>query len=283
MAKPISEHDFSAEMCLTRSELRLFRDEPDGLSVPVSGGSVPRFDKEKMRRVLELAEHDLAAEIPFCPASLYIRFIRDGNRSEYERVYFRRREMALRLALAEAYEKQGRFTDKLMDAVWAIMEESTWTVPAHLAMYSPSHGDRGLAEAYTGELLHAIDLFSAATGALLATVYLLDKDALDGCTPVICEKMKYEVVHRQLEPFLQFDYPWSGLRGNPVNNSRTCCLPPRCWWTTTKRARRSLPARRSARTITHVFSLRTPAATKVPRTGTWRARRFLTASSCCTT
>lgn len=218
MAKPISEHGFSAEMCLTRSELRLFRDEPDGLSVPVSGGSVPRFDKEKMRRVLELAEHDLTAEIPFCPASLYIRFVRDGNRSEYERVYFRRREMALRLALAEAYEKQGRFTDKLMDAVWAIMEESTWTVPAHLAMYSPSHGDRGLAEAYTGELLHAIDLFSAATGALLATVYLLDKDALDGCTPVICEKLKYEVVHRQLEPFLQFDYPWSGLRGNPVNN-----------------------------------------------------------------
>ena len=215
MPKPLSEHNFSADLCLPAREVRLFRDHPD--HAPDST-SVPRFVAAKMRKVVELAERELDAEIPLCPASLYIRFVRDGNRSEYERVYFRRRDMALKLALAEAYEKQGRFTDKLMDVVWAIMEESGWTVPAHLAMYSPVRGDMGLPAVFVDDQLHAIDLFSAATGALLAMVYYLDKAALDACSPVICEKLKYEVTHRQLEPFLRHDFHWSGLRGNQVNN-----------------------------------------------------------------
>ena len=221
MPRPISEHNFSADMCLPHSEIRLFRDEPGIVFLSTGSDPVlkkPPFTEAKMHRVIELAERELEAEIPLCPASLYIKFMREGNRSDYERVYFRRRDMALKLALAEAYEKQGRFTDKLMDVVWAIMEESSWTIPAHLKMYSPSHGDLGLPAVYNDGRMHAIDLFSAATGALLSLIYYLDKDALDACTPIICEKLKYLVVHRQLEPFLKHDYHWTGFLGNPVNN-----------------------------------------------------------------
>ena len=207
MPRPLTEHRFSADMCLPMDAIKLFCDEND-----------PRFDAEKMKKVTELAEKELEADIPLCPASLYYRFAKDGNRTEYEAVYFRRREMILRLALAEAYEKKGRFTEKLMDAVWAVMEESSWTVPAHLAMYSPSHGDLGLPAAYDGERLHAIDLFSAATAALLALVYRYCKESLDGITPVICEKLKYLVNERQLKPFINCAFHWSGLLGNPVNN-----------------------------------------------------------------
>ena len=131
MPKPMYEHGFSASMCLPYNEIKLFRDIKS-----------PSFDDTKMKQVVSAAEEYLSVGVPMCPASLYHRFAADGNRSEYEAVYFRRRDMAMKLALAEAYEKKGRFTEKLVDAVWAIMEESSWTVPAHLAMYSPSHGPR---------------------------------------------------------------------------------------------------------------------------------------------
>lgn len=207
MPRLFAEHGFSADMCLPHDKVRLFCDEKD-----VS------FTASKMEKVVSLAEAELSADIPLCPVSLYRRFVTDGNRTGYEAVYFRRRDMALRLALAEAYEKKGRFTEKLADVVWAIMEESTWIVPAHLNMYSPSHGDIGLPPVYNGDRLHDIDLFSAATSALLSLIYLLDREALDAYSPLICEKLVYTVKERLIKPFVNCVLHWMGLLGNAVNN-----------------------------------------------------------------
>ena len=97
----ISDHGFSADMCLPLSDVVLFRDAEN-----------KEFNPAKMEKVIRLAEEELDRDIPMCPASLYHLFVEDGNRAKYEAPYFRRREMALRLALAEAYEKKGRFTLK---------------------------------------------------------------------------------------------------------------------------------------------------------------------------
>ncbi len=39
--------------------------------------------------------------------------------------------MMTNLALAECLEGQGRFLDPLLNMVWAILEESSWSLPAH--------------------------------------------------------------------------------------------------------------------------------------------------------
>lgn len=203
----ISDHGFSADMIIPLKELVLFRDAENR-----------EFDPEKMKEVVRLAEAELEREIPLCPASLYHLFVEDGNRAKYEAPYFRRREMALRLALAEAYEGKGRFTKKLVDVVWAIMEESGWVLPAHLSMYSPAHGDAGLPPVYNESRLHGIDLFSAATSALLSLVYALDRRILDAYCPLICEKIRYTVRERHIRPFIYCTFHWMGLLGNAVNN-----------------------------------------------------------------
>lgn len=208
MQKLLAEHHCNGGMTLPASEMRFFCDLQ----------KKPRFNRSKMKVVISRAEKHLTEEIPLCPASLYIQYVENGNRSNYERVYFKRRDIMLDLALAEAFEKKGRFTEKLMDVVWAIMEESSWTIPAHIAPTSPTHGNFKLPPVYNEERLHAIDLFSAATGAGLAMVYYLCKDALDGITPIICEKLKYLVVERQIKPFLNCVFWWMGLYGNAVNN-----------------------------------------------------------------
>lgn len=175
------------------------------------------FVPAKLDNIVKKAESFLETPIPLLPVSVFLEFRDNGNRSNYQNIYFKRREMALTLALAEAYEKKGRFTVKLMDTVWAIMEESTWIIPAH--MYnSPTHAEYGIPPVYDGTRMHGIDLFSASTSGMLTAVYSLMKDELDKISPIICEKMKFMLMDRTIKPYLNCSFWWTGERGNGVNN-----------------------------------------------------------------
>ena len=188
------------------SEFRLFSDI-----------SSPEIPKEKGERIVRYAEGLLGRDIPLLPASVYRQYVTIGNRSNYEDIYFLRRDMAVAFAVAEAYENKGRFIEKLMDVVWAIMEESTWIIPAHIYC-APLHGDSSLGPVFGDNALHGIDLFSAGTAGTLASVYLLCKDKLDAIDPVICRKMEYCLKERAIKNFLQIEVWWGGATGARVNN-----------------------------------------------------------------
>src|SRR5262249_11406731 len=64
------------------------------------------------------------------PASLWLEYARNGNRSHFEGVQFSRRHHLRDVVLAECVEGKGRFLDDLADGVWAICEESFWGIPA---------------------------------------------------------------------------------------------------------------------------------------------------------
>ena len=193
-------------LLLPFSEFRLFSDI-----------EYPETPKEKGERIVKYAEGLLDKDIPILLASVYREYVTNGNRTHYQDPYFLRREMALALAAAESYENKGRFTEKLMDVVWAIMEESTWIIPAHryCAPYVPSASLGGV---FGDNALHGIDLFSAATAGMLAGVYLLCKDKLDEIDPIICEKMAYMLNDRAIKNFLQIEVWWGGSSGERVNN-----------------------------------------------------------------
>lgn len=193
-------------LLLHYSDFRLFHDL-----------ECPKIPEDKGERMVKYAEGFLDKEIPMLLASVYREYVTNGNRSHYQDPYFLRRDMAVALAVAEAYENNGRFTEKLMDVVWAIMEESTWIIPAHryCAPYVPSASLGGV---FGGNALHGIDLFSAATAATLASVYLLCKDKLDEIDPIICEKMAYMLDERAIKNFLQIEVWWGGAGGERVNN-----------------------------------------------------------------
>ena len=177
----------------------------------------PEIQKDKIARVIAYAEKLLDRDIPLLRASVYRQYVTNGNRSNYEGDYFLRRDMAVNLALAEYYERQGRFTEKLMDVVWAILEESTWIIPAHL-YNSPLYGDATLGPVFGNNALHGVDLFSAATCGAMSVVYHYCKDILDEVAPIIAQKMEYEIKERGVKNFLQADFWWGGVRGNRTNN-----------------------------------------------------------------
>ena len=193
-------------LLLPYSEFRLFSDVDN-----------PCLTEEKAKKILKNAEDLLSRDIPLLPASLYREYVTNGNRSNYQDRFFLRRDMAAAFAVAEAYENKGRFTEKLMDVVWAIMEESTWLLPAHLYC-SPHYSDSSLGPVFGDNSLHGLALFSATTCGTLATVYLLCKDKLDAIDPIIAKKIEYSLKERGIKNFLQTDYWWGGGLGRKTNN-----------------------------------------------------------------
>ena len=175
------------------------------------------FSPTKMATLVTAAEKHLETPIPLLPLSSYLEFRDNGNRSRYEAIYFKRRDMALTLSLAESYERKGRFTAKLADVVWAIMEESTWIIPAHL-YNSPTHGEFGCPPVYDSTRIHGIDLFSAGTAGALTAIYTLSARELDSVSPIIREKLLHQLRQRIVIPYLNCSFWWTGERGNSVNN-----------------------------------------------------------------
>lgn len=167
-----------------------------------------QINERKMKQIVEAAEGWLDYEFKIIPLSAYRRYFIDGNRSEMQANYFPRRSALLKLALAEMYERQGRFTNKLIDVIWAILEESTWLLSAH---FRHAIGSSDGVPNYFGDVrMHDVALFAASTGALLTLVYKYCRDILDEVSPIICERIKYEVTLRIIKPCANKTFHWMG-------------------------------------------------------------------------
>lgn len=169
--------------------------------------------------LIAAGEKHLGKAFEMLKATDYMRFYREGNRSVFEKIYFARRSAVLELMLAEVAEQKGRFVEPLIDGVWHILEETAWVLPAHLK--TPVGEVFPLSPEY-GESVRILDLFAAATGALLAWVIALGRPFLDKAAPVICERILFELNRRIINPFmLNDDHWWTGFSGGRRLNNWT--------------------------------------------------------------
>lgn len=155
---------------------------------------------------------------PDLPATLFLEYVRKGNRTNYEKRHFARRAILRDMVIGECMEGKGRFVDKIADAVWSVCEESSWTLPAHI-------GAQKLGRSLPDTAEPIVALFSAETASLLAwTVYLVG-DKLDEVSPFIRWRVEREVDNRVLTPYLQRDFWWMGFgeRKRRPNNWNTWC------------------------------------------------------------
>ncbi|MEN6578471.1 MAG: heparinase II/III family protein [Phycisphaerales bacterium] len=173
---------------------------------------------EQVRKdLIANGEQYLRYEWPDLPATLFLEFAREGNRSRYEREHFARRYALTSLLTAECVEGKGRFLDDIANGVWAICEESFWGVPAHVGAQKAG---RGLPD----PVEPVVDLFAAETGESLAWTLYLVGEQLDGVSPMICKRIRHEIDRRILTPcFERDDFGWMGFQGGRVNNWNPWC------------------------------------------------------------
>lgn len=169
-----------------------------------------KVDPRDAKDVLSAAERFLAEPWPVLRAQDFARFVQDGQRSIYEEEQFKRRTRLTAAALAACITGEHRWVVEAVDGIWMILEETTWTIPAHAWTAHPRPG--GLPTPDDLDL----DLFCAETAGTLAWVSYLLAEALDEVSPLIRQRIRTEIRRRVIEPFLS-DRVWV-WRTSPVNN-----------------------------------------------------------------
>jgi len=159
----------------------------------------PRL-RSTVEAVIRIADEVSRRDIDTLSGTAYMGFMRDGDRDRYEDPYFRRRAFLSYLTIAECLTAQGRYLDKIIDYVWAVLGEPFWCVPAHnfagqheMVLYkkpNPWKDDDPLP--VPGE--EYLDLFNCETAAVLSEACYLLGPALLKTAPSL-----YHLVHREVE------------------------------------------------------------------------------------
>jgi len=158
-------------------------------------------------KIVRNGEAALKKDFKNIPATVMLEFVRNGNRTDYEKLSFEKRNQLWDLVLAESIEGKGRFTDKIVDGVWSISEESFWGISAHVGAQKAGAGLPDVQDPI-------VDLFDAETSAVMAWTDYFVGPQLDKASKLVRQRIKYEIERRTLNPMLTAKYGWMGS-GNP--------------------------------------------------------------------
>ncbi|WP_050184032.1 heparinase II/III family protein [Domibacillus robiginosus] len=130
--------------------------------------------------------------------SLFRLFAKTGSRLEYERIYFRKRKRLNTFALLAFLEPDDmRYREELNEAIWAICDEYTWCLPAHVPEKKKTE--------------QVIDLFAAETAMALSEILRISDEAVD---PVVRQRVTEEVERRIFIPYRGQSFEWETATHN---------------------------------------------------------------------
>lgn len=177
------------------------------------GESLPQEMRESY---IHYGEKYLGQEWKVLPTTVFARFKKDGNRTEYEGLCFARRRQLAALVMAEIVEGKDRFMPDIINGLNVMMEETWWGIPAHYGSAVPRYEDQ------------TVDLFNAETASLVAWTGHELKEQLDRFSPDIYRRISNEIDRRILRPVLGTKYWWktAGMNWNPwiCSNWLTCVI-----------------------------------------------------------
>jgi hypothetical protein len=169
---------------------------------------------ENMRReMVTRGEEALGFEWGVIKATDFLEFVRSGDRRIMQDPYNARRRALQDLVLAELAEGRGRFLDQIINGVWALSEQTTWSASAHLSLQEAGPGLPDVEEPI-------IDLSVGEVSSLFAWIHHFFKAEFDKVNPLISKRIEYELKHKVLDVYDQReDFWWMNFEsGRTVNN-----------------------------------------------------------------
>lgn len=149
---------------------------------------------------------EMDQEIPVLYFQDFQDFFRTGTRLFFERKYFHRRGQLLAAAGMYLLERKAVYLERLENVLWAICDEYTWALPAHI----PAEQKNDLARGY-------VDLFAGETSFALSEISCLLADELD---PWLLQRIKSEIEQRIILPYESREFFWETVE---MNWSAVCC------------------------------------------------------------
>lgn len=176
------------------------------------------LDSDTLSALISKGVESLNYKFPYLYATEFMKFSRTGNRTYYENKLFSKRQALSAIVLAECAEHNGRYMDNIINGIFSICDETAWFLPAHNTYIrdTPQH----LLPDYTQPV---VDIFACETAAVLAVTYYLLKDELDNVSPVISERIIYEINRRVLNPYISTHFWWMGKDDEPMCNWTIWC------------------------------------------------------------
>ena len=141
------------------------------------------------------------AEKPILSLSFhnFKRYEEDGNRGAHENEYFAHRGMLETFALMAWLYEDEEYLHKLEDAIWAICDEYSWAIAAHM---------RGTSLSAYQEENPNVDLFAAETAQAFAEILSLLEDKLH---PTVVMRMRKRLEERIFGQLHQ-DFAWKTVK-----------------------------------------------------------------------
>ena len=175
---------------------------------------IPTLNPENADIAIKYAEGFLEYEPKYISMLDYMDYKSTGNRTRYENPFFEKRRVLGSLLLGEMQENKGRFTRKILDVAYSILQETTWTPSAH-NLYIRDTETNMLPDTRRP----IIDLFSAETAATLSFAYAVMKPRLtDPEYRFFFQLIEDEIEHRIVKPYLNDHFWWMGDGDSFVNN-----------------------------------------------------------------
>lgn len=166
---------------------------------------------EAREDIRESGRQALTEDIPSLRATQYMEFRRNGNRSHFEALYFRRRILLVRMLKAYCFgEESSEMLDGIINMISAICDEWSWVIPAH-----------NWPNDETGKTLPPlepprVDLFAANTACLMALCVHYLKESLMVEADQLVERVETECRRRCINPYMQNDdHWWMGYHDHP--------------------------------------------------------------------
>ncbi len=160
---------------------------------------------ERLPALRERAER-LAADGPKrVRATDYLDFFRRGVRDAHEASSPNPSDLAI-LTAVECLEGEGRFMDALLDLSWALAEETSWVMPAHLHAWT----DEPLPDLD----LPQIDLRVAMVAKALAEMCCVLGSQMDAATQHWRRRVQHELQCQAVGPYLDRHFWWDTCDSN---------------------------------------------------------------------
>ncbi|MGA0568239.1 heparinase II/III domain-containing protein [Rathayibacter sp. KR2-224] len=175
------------------------------------------MDATTLSAVREAARAERGTPWPALPATLFARYVRDGNRRTYEDSLFARQERLSRAVVAAASADDNDpdargWLDEAADGAVLLCEQSTWSLPAH----DDAHARRGFV--IPDAASPYLDLWAGEIVAQLAVADHVLGARWDATWPGVRERIRHEAEHRVFIPFETRDDLWWLGYWRDVNN-----------------------------------------------------------------